>query len=155
MPTVDSPCVDLRLPARPDSVPRSRLAVVEMAREQGFADSAVHAIAVAVSEAASNVVRHAYEGAPEPGSLILRASMQGDDLVVGVCDDGPGVRPRMGQPGLGLGLALIAALAAHMEIGVDEQGRNCVSMRFGRTTGPTSLRTTSPRFSRPAEAAGA
>ena len=138
--------VDLALPAEPGSVSEARLAVVDLAEGQGFGRDAVPAIAVAVSEAASNVVVHAYQGRPT-GSLFVRAEMDGDELCVTVSDEGPGLRPRIDPPGLGLGLPLIAVLASRMEVGQDADGRNFVRMRFGRGTGPTSLRTTGDRFS--------
>lgn len=143
---LDRSLVELELSAEPDSVSAARLAVVDLAENHGFGSDAVPAIAVAVSEAASNVVVHAYEGRA-PGSLFVRAEMDEDELCVTVSDEGPGLRPRIDRPGLGLGLPLIAVLASHMEVGCDEQGHNFVRMRFGRDTGPTSLRTRRGRFS--------
>ena len=143
--TLNGSRVELELPAEPASVSSARLAVVELAERHGFGADALPAVAVAVSEAASNVVVHAYEGRA-PGSLFVCAEMDGDELCVTVSDEGPGLRPRINPPGLGLGLPLIAVLAAHMEVGSDADGRNFVRMRFGRDTGPTSLRTTPGRF---------
>jgi anti-sigma regulatory factor (Ser/Thr protein kinase) len=133
--------VALDLPCEPESIGKARDAVTGLARAAGFADTAVSAVAVAVSEAATNVVVHAYNGTSR-GPLLVRAELAHGELRVAVSDEGPGIRPRFDSPGLGMGIPLIAALASHVEIGQDELGRTCMRMRFGRATGPVSLRTT-------------
>ncbi len=125
----------LTLPAAAQSVGGVRDAVTGLARRAGFPDSAISAIAVAVSEAATNVVQHAYRGAVAKGPLHVRAWLRDEELCVEVIDEGPGVRPRVDSPGLGLGMPLIAALAAHIELGLDDVGRNCVRMSFERFAG--------------------
>ena len=72
-------------------------------------------VALAVSEALSNVVMHAYVDWPEPGPMRVRAESSDHRLLVEVEDDGIGLRPRLDSPGGGLGLALIASLAAELE----------------------------------------
>ncbi|QEC46342.1 ATP-binding protein [Baekduia soli] len=60
-------------------------------------------LAVAVSEALTNVVMHAYTDCSAPGDIELHAYRVPDDgLNITVCDDGRGVRPRADSPGLGL-----------------------------------------------------
>jgi serine/threonine-protein kinase RsbW len=142
--------LDLELPAAPQSVGPVRDAVTMLARDRGFSAAAIGALAVAVSEAASNVVVHAYHDQPAPGLLRVCAGMDDGELSVVVSDDGPGVRPRIDSPGLGLGMPLIAALARHFEVGIDRAGRNCVRMRFGSEQ-RTPARRPPGRFRRLAE----
>jgi anti-sigma regulatory factor (Ser/Thr protein kinase) len=135
-------CLQLDLPAEPESVAVARHAVLELAARQDFSEATLSAVGLAVSEAASNVVLHAYHDQAGGGPLVVQAELDEDDLCVRVCDEGPGVRPRLDSPGLGLGMPLIVALASHMEVARDAAGRNCVCMWFGSTPGPTSLWTT-------------
>jgi serine/threonine-protein kinase RsbW len=135
-------CLQLDLPAEPESVAVARHAVLELAARQDFSDATLSAVGLAVSEAASNVVLHAYHDQAGAGPLLVNAEVDKDDLCVRVCDEGPGVRPRLDSPGLGLGMPLIVALASHMEVVRDSAGRNCVCMWFGSAPGPTSLWTT-------------
>jgi anti-sigma regulatory factor (Ser/Thr protein kinase) len=71
-------------------------------------------VTLAVSEACTNVVVHAYpDGAP--GVLDVEAEVE-DDLCVVVRDEGRGFAPRPDSPGAGLGVPLIAALAQRVEL---------------------------------------
>jgi anti-sigma regulatory factor (Ser/Thr protein kinase) len=103
----------LELAAEPVSVSVARHALAEFVGDRG-ADRP--AIEVAVSEAISNAVVHAYREAPDPGLIELRAELGDGVLHVEVRDHGIGMRPRADSPGLGLGLPLIAQLAAHVDI---------------------------------------
>jgi serine/threonine-protein kinase RsbW len=74
---------------------------------------------LAVTEACTNVVRHAYhDGEPGPIDVVIRPN--GDELQLIVADEGAGIGPSPDLAGPGLGLPLIAALADHVEI---EHGR--------------------------------
>jgi hypothetical protein len=64
-----------RLPARPDSVARLRHAVVGFAGRRGASIRRREDIALAVSEALSNIVLHAYAGSDRPGAIDVRASV--------------------------------------------------------------------------------
>jgi anti-sigma regulatory factor (Ser/Thr protein kinase) len=89
----------------------------------------VSAIEIAVSEAVTNAVVHAY--ARRPGDVVVTAHMpKGDGLVVDVLDDGDGLVPRADSPGLGLGLALIAQLTDAFEVREPAHGGTMVHMRF-------------------------
>ena len=67
----------------------------------------VEDISLAVSEAATNVVLHAYVGDSEPGPLVLSARVMDDRVHVVIRDHGRGMTPRPDSPGLGLGLPLM------------------------------------------------
>jgi anti-sigma regulatory factor (Ser/Thr protein kinase) len=111
-----SPRVDLRLAARPQSIAALRRAVVDFARSHGVSALVCDDVALAVSEALSNVVLHAYADRAEPGDVRARTWMQGDALHVAICDEGTGMVPRTDSPGLGLGLAIMGRLASHVRI---------------------------------------
>ncbi len=90
--------------------------MVSLAAAHG-ADRATQAdIALAVTEASSNVVRHAYVDAVEPGPLTVEAFYEDGRLIVIVTDEGRGMVPRADSPGLGLGLPLIAKLTQQVAV---------------------------------------
>jgi serine/threonine-protein kinase RsbW len=102
--------------ATPECVPEARRRVSEIAREQGLSPDVRKRVALAVTEAASNVVTHAYREQAECGELRVEAYVDGDALVVVVSDDGCGLKPRQDSPGLGLGLPLMTRLTTSLEI---------------------------------------
>lgn len=102
--------------AVPDTVAAARHAVVDFAAEHGAAGELLENVALAVSEAVSNVVTHAYRHEPVPGPVRVEAHLADDRLVVQVSDRGCGMGVRSDSPGLGLGLPLISQLAGSLEI---------------------------------------
>lgn len=82
-------------------------------------------VALAISEAVTNVVMHAYRDR-EPGAVCIFASVVEGALVVVISDDGLGMTPRTDSPGIGLGLSLISQLATTVEIDGDEDGTRMV-----------------------------
>lgn len=109
----------LTLPAAAASVPEARHAVVELARQLGARPSTVADVALAVSEACTNVVLHAYREHDEPGVLHVDAEARDGMLEVVVADEGGGLRPREDSPGLGMGMALMAAVASGLQLDHD------------------------------------
>lgn len=105
-----------RFPARPESIAPLRRCVAGFAGSSGASNSQREDIALAVSEALSNAVLHAYVGQDSPGSMAVEGRVDGDMLEVTVCDDGIGMRPRDDNPGPGLGLSLIVRLTDHVEV---------------------------------------
>jgi anti-sigma regulatory factor (Ser/Thr protein kinase) len=88
-------------------------------------------VALAVSEALSNVVMHAYVGRTPHGTMRIRTDTVEHRLLVEVEDDGIGIRPRLDSPGGGMGLALMAMLAADLELGAGPAGNGAlVKMAF-------------------------
>jgi serine/threonine-protein kinase RsbW len=117
-------------PAVPEAVGDLRHAVTCFARDLGASPEAVSSIRLAVSEAATNVVLHAYGHAGPAGAVHIRAEQEGAKLRVTVSDDGGGMLPRPDSPGLGLGLPLIAQLVDGLEVGTREGGGTALCMRF-------------------------
>jgi anti-sigma regulatory factor (Ser/Thr protein kinase) len=115
--TPEAPIVTLELPARPEGVGVVRQALVGVA--DGLAlDGAVLADAkMAVTEACTNAVVHAYDD--EIGRLGVEMFADDSALTVVVRDQGSGIQPRANRTGstaLGLGLPLIAALSDAFEV---------------------------------------
>ena len=104
-----------RFPARIASVPYARRAVRDFATASGADQDTVDAIALCVTEAATNAVLHAFVDR-ERGTLLVAASAQPGELTVRVCDDGVGMRPRTDSPGLGLGLPTMGRVAETLDI---------------------------------------
>ncbi len=110
------------LPATPGSVPELRHAVVDFAAGLGASPDVQWAVRLAVSEAVTNVVRHAYVG-QDTGTLRVEATAQDGTLVVRVDDDGIGPAPRDDSPGSGFGLALVAHCTVEHELVPGAGGR--------------------------------
>ena len=117
--------------AEPVHVAEARRAVSAYAASIGVPDEIVRDIALAVSEAATNAVIHAFVGR-EPGLLRIVAVPGDDELRISVVDDGSGLVPRSDSPGLGLGLPTIGQLTESFDIRDGHDGRGTeVRMVFG------------------------
>lgn len=103
-------------PALPRYISLLRRAVVAFAAEAGADDLQQENIGLAMSEAVSNSVIHAYPDDDLGGAVTVRAWMENGRIVVLVCDEGRGMTPRSDSPGLGLGLPLIARVTERFEI---------------------------------------
>jgi anti-sigma regulatory factor (Ser/Thr protein kinase) len=118
-----------RFPAQADQVRLARREVEAYAREHGAVDPA--GIALAVSEAVTNAVIHAYVDRPAPGDVEVHVERHPDDgLEIRVCDEGRGMMPRSDSPGLGVGLPLVAKLAQRFRVETRPTGGTAVSMVF-------------------------
>jgi serine/threonine-protein kinase RsbW len=118
-------------PAVAEEVGVLRHAVAEAAAAAGATEAQRGDIALAVSEALGNVVRHAYADATRPGPMLLAVSAAPGAFEVEVRDEGCGMRPRLDSPGAGLGLAMISALASELTMSAGEAGRGTrIHMRF-------------------------
>ena len=118
---------EMRVTADASRVGDLRKAVVAFAEAIGFDDT--NPIALAVSEAITNVVVHAYRDA-EVGDVRIVACDKPDRLVVVVRDYGAGMLPRADSPGLGLGLPLISTMADDLQIEAAEGSGCLLRMHF-------------------------
>jgi anti-sigma regulatory factor (Ser/Thr protein kinase) len=118
-------------PARPDSVPAARHAVLRFVREVAADDPPLDDIGLAVSEAVTNAVNHAYLDR-DPGDVRVHVRLEDAELELTVEDDGRGTLPRPDSPGLGLGLPLIATVADRFDTSTDPDGgtRICAWFRL-------------------------
>jgi serine/threonine-protein kinase RsbW len=107
--------VRLTLPARPENVAVIRHVLGAFAEALRLPPDLVEDMRLAVTEACTNVVRHAYQdGYPGPIDVVIRPN--GDRLDLIVSDQGQGLGPSADGAGPGLGLPLIAALADSVEL---------------------------------------
>jgi serine/threonine-protein kinase RsbW len=107
--------VRLSLPARPENIPVIRHVLGAFAEALQLPPDVVEDMRLAVTEACSNVVRHAYDDG-EQGPIDVLVRPDGDRLEVIVSDRGRGMGPSPDVEGPGLGLPLIAALAESLEV---------------------------------------
>lgn len=124
-------------PAVPASVAVLRRMVAAFAGRAGLEPSTIDRLTLSVSEAATNVVVHAYPDAGEPGLIHVDAELAAGELRVCVADTGRGLNSQHDSPGLGLGLGLIAALADNFELLRGAGGGLRVLMRFAVPPSPT------------------
>jgi anti-sigma regulatory factor (Ser/Thr protein kinase) len=106
--------VRLSLPARPDSLGVIRHVLGAFAEALRLPPDLVEDIRLAVTEAATNVVRHAYDGDEGPIDVVVRPSRNRLEIVIS--DRGRGMAASTDVEGPGLGLPLIAALADSVEL---------------------------------------
>jgi serine/threonine-protein kinase RsbW len=123
--------VTLTIPAKPEYLFFCRLALVGLARAGRIDPETLSDLKLVVTEACSNVIRHAYA---EPGGRVfVRFDLEEDSLAVEVTDDGHGfqidpsdfLEPRE----VGMGLAIIQALTDELELSVGNGGQGTV-VRF-------------------------
>ena len=120
------------VPAVPASVPLLRTQVAEFVFTAGVRDPQLAAVKLAVSEAVTNAVVHAYPDA-QPGEVRVVTFVEDATVHVIVSDDGMGMLPRLDSPGLGVGLPFIASSADTLQIGVSENGGTELQMTFRMT----------------------
>jgi serine/threonine-protein kinase RsbW len=125
--------LELTVPAVAENIPLLRQAMAGFLDGQEIADEAASDVLLAVTEACTNVVQHAYRDADSHTAdrhIELAADWSDELLTVAVRDVGRGFAPRVDSPGLGLGLPVIAALTETVEIRPLEPTGTEVLMRF-------------------------
>ena len=81
----------LRLSASPDEMAFARAAITRLCEHFQIADAQTENIRLAVTEACSNCVLHAYGRQMGVGTYVLDARVDNDALHITVCDSGVGV----------------------------------------------------------------
>jgi anti-sigma regulatory factor (Ser/Thr protein kinase) len=127
--------VEATFPAVAASVPLIRSAVTAAALDAGATPQQIDAARLAVTEAATNVVLHAYDATA--GSIHVSVSVIDDELQIVISDDGFGIRPRTDSPGIGAGMAIIARSCTRLEVGKSESGGSRLLMRFALQPAPS------------------
>ena len=102
--------------ALPEAVGSLRTAVCNFASAAGMEDPPLADARIALSEALTNAVVHSYRDVDTPGAVAVTATVDDGTMWLVITDDGCGFKPRLGSPGLGLGLPMIAALADSFDI---------------------------------------
>src|SRR5881409_411977 len=88
----DGAMVRLTIPARAEYITLCRLALTGIARVRDLPEEVLADLKLALTEAASNSVRHAYSGV-ETGVVEISYELRADRLVIEVTDDGEGFNP--------------------------------------------------------------
>ena len=129
--------IRLTLPARPENVAVVRHVLGALSEALGLPPALTEDIRLAVSEACTNVVRHAYSDGD--GTIDVTVRSDGAALEVIVADAGRGVEPSPDTSGPGLGLPLIAALTDSVKIERSASAGSRLTMSFRRARGTPAL----------------
>lgn len=116
-------------PAVAEAVPVARRALTEVAAAAGAGGERLEEIRLAVSEAVTNAVVHAYRGGTA-GRFQVTAAVASGELWVLISDDGRGLHAWNDGGGLGIGLSLISGLSDDFAIVTRASGGTEVQMRF-------------------------
>jgi serine/threonine-protein kinase RsbW len=130
--------VMLTIPAKPEYIALTRLALAGLSRVRPFAEEDLADLKLAITEACSNSVRHAYDGGE--GTVEIHYLLEGDRITIEVADDGAGFdHERSGGNGSeedlaegGLGIAIIRSIADEFEISTRDTGGGS-RLRFAKT----------------------
>jgi anti-sigma regulatory factor (Ser/Thr protein kinase) len=123
------PGLVLRVPSRTEFLALVRDVTRRMAEISGFDDALAERLALAVDEAATNVIEHAYAGAADR-VVELRFWDDGAELRIDLVDDGASVDPRDVPP---LDLARYASERRKGGLGMHLMGKIMDSVTFART----------------------
>ncbi len=124
----DAVTVRLTIPARAEYITLCRLALTGIGRLREVSDELLADLKLALTEAASNSVRHAY-GDKDVGVVDILYQLFPDRLVIEVTDEGEGFDPAEAEGNAeelsegGLGIAIIRAIADEVEIGAQPGGK--------------------------------
>ncbi len=135
---VTEPTIELTFPAKAEYVFLCRLALGGLARTQPLSEELLADLKLALTEACSNSVRHAY--ADEGGGHVEVVFRLADGSIeIEVADEGKGFDPAE-APGAGgdldesgLGMAIIRSLADEVEVTRREGGGS--TLRFAKRLG--------------------
>jgi serine/threonine-protein kinase RsbW len=130
--------VFLSIPARAEFIALSRLALTGLSRVRPFPEELLADLKLAITEACSNSVRHAYENGEGTVEIVYR--LESERIEIEVSDDGTGfdhsgageLPEDGGMSEGGLGIAIIRSIADEIEIGVGGDGRGS-RLRFAKT----------------------
>jgi serine/threonine-protein kinase RsbW len=114
----EAAALSLRLAAEPENVRRARDEVGKRAEALGLRSAVVDDLKTIVSEACSNVVRHAYPQDAVERPMEVEMEKEDGELRVVVRDCGSGIRPPTGArpSSLRLGFLLIGSLADYLQL---------------------------------------
>ena len=127
----------LNITSRPENLSRVAEFIAEVAANFGLTDQETYNIQMAVDEAVTNIIEHAYEGAEGPIEVV--AERHGDDFVVTLRDHGKTFDPTtISEPDVnasleerdigGLGLYFMRRLMDEVEFHFNQSGWNELTM---------------------------
>lgn len=124
--------VTLDIPARPEYVSLGRLALSGVLRGRGFSEDAMADLKLALTEACSNSVRHAYDH--DNGQVHLAFTVKADRVTLEIRDEGAGFHEDdvdcpecQGMPEIklaegGMGIGIIRAVVDQFDLRKPETG---------------------------------
>ena len=123
-------------PAVAQSVSAIRAALTQFLDAHRVGRETIESVKLAASEAATNVVIHAYRDRDTSGEIEVASWIGNEHVHIVIADHGSGLSARLDSPGLGLGLGL--AIVARVTDGLDllrqENGFE-IRMRFSLAAG--------------------
>jgi serine/threonine-protein kinase RsbW len=128
--------VRLTIPAKPEYITLGRLALTGISRLRPLDEETLGDLKLALTEACSNSVRHAYAGGE--GTVEIRYVLHSNRLEIEVADDGEGFDPSADREEGdelvegGLGIAIIRSIADELEIGAGKGGKGS-RLRFAKS----------------------
>lgn len=133
-------CARVEFHAIPGNLGFARVAAASFAAGLGFTVEELEDIKLAVSEAVSNCIVHAYPGANgAPGTVCMSMQICESDIKISVEDKGVGIADLLTArtPGmttdsqrLGMGFTLMEALADNLDVTSEPGVGTCVAMTF-------------------------
>ena len=127
--------VELRISARPENLSLARLALAGVGATIGAPAEVIADLKVAVTEACTNAIKHAYRSGEEDG-IVVSYSASGETISIRVEDRGVGFDPenpfrggRLNGDSHGMGLMIIRALADELEVTSDSSGTRVVFLK--------------------------
>jgi len=123
----DTRAIRLTIPAKAEYITLGRLALTGLSRLRPLGEETLADLKLALTEACSNSVRHAY--GDSQGAVEIVYELHDDRLAIEVVDDGGGFGERSAhEPGDdlvegGLGIAIIRAIADEFELGPRNGGK--------------------------------
>lgn len=124
--------VKLDIPAKPEYVSLGRLALAGLLRSRGYSEDAVADLKLALTEACSNSVRHAYDH--DGGQVHLEFTVHDDRVTLLIRDEGDGFHendvdcaecrhiPELGLSEGGMGISIIRAVVDDFDLRKPEEG---------------------------------
>ena len=112
--------IRLTIPAKAEYITLCRLALAGISQLRDISDETLHDLKLALTQACTNSVRHAYEAGSE-GSVQIVYEIGDEDISIEVIDEGEGfVLDEASETDhlseSGLGIAIIRSLADELEI---------------------------------------
>jgi len=115
--------VELTINARPENLAIARLALAGVAATVGASREVIADLKLAVTEACTNAIQHAYRGSGADDDIVIRYTVGAGDLSIEVEDQGSGFEPGDASSaaasnghGLGMGLMIIGILSDELSV---------------------------------------
>jgi serine/threonine-protein kinase RsbW len=129
----------LKIPSQANNLATIREFVAKIAQNSGFSENDISKIELAVDEACTNVIKHAYENQPNSKDIEVNVEFQGDKLTIIVTDYGKGFEPeKIQSPNIkkylaehrrgGFGIYLMKTLMDEVHYDIQPGIRNKVTM---------------------------